>query len=174
MFFRKHRRKHRKKIAEEVRDKMLDMGACPNETNTILHIISPEDYKGGLEEICVDCPRTDCWCFSMDRMIEKTWRKLMADDSMYGKKKKNMIEVLDKRDFSSCINKYSFEDIRKLMNVLANNSKGTQDVSIALDTSELIAYLSKRYNVEICSTKKYYIALDLMGRPIYRIWPRGR
>ena len=48
----------RKTIAEQVECKMCYMGCCPNEMDTYLNIIDPDNYPSIRKAHC----DTDCWC----------------------------------------------------------------------------------------------------------------
>ena len=56
MFFRWYRCK----IARQVEDKMLRMGSCPNERDTVLWIIAPKDYPRKSNHCNTDCWKTAC------------------------------------------------------------------------------------------------------------------
>lgn len=59
-------RKLRKKIADAVDDKMDYMHCCPNERDTYLHIIAPDDYPRIKGIHCnTDCYNKDCKSYSV-------------------------------------------------------------------------------------------------------------
>ena len=53
-------KKLRRKIAKQVENKMVYMGACPNEQNIILNIILPKEDRIPWKLHCPGCSHTSC------------------------------------------------------------------------------------------------------------------
>ena len=42
---------------------MAYMNSCPNERDTVLHIIAPKDYAYNIKHCNTDCWKTTCKCY---------------------------------------------------------------------------------------------------------------
>ena len=58
-----NKKKLRRKIANNLRHKMMHMGTCPNELDTILNIVLPKKDRYPKPIHCnTDCWNSDCPC----------------------------------------------------------------------------------------------------------------